>query len=291
MGTSNDSITVRKNIVKLKNKSLTLSKQIISELDAWRNNQTEMRQTARQEYQKQRKVRKQLQEQFQKIYARLQTLSNEITAKEQKYPIEELNNITITMNSDQQHSNQSTLQQLQEQKQPILVAQYDEDQLILDEDEEKDLEVEEDLNDLVAIFDALTDSVLEQEEKVEVITDNVQSASNDVQQGTAHLQKAAKYAGLAGATIVGGIIGAAVGGPVGMVVGANIAIGAGAAIGTGAAVGLGLGAIAGYGGNKLSYRVNSVTKKLKNPWRSSTTTSESNSVEEEDITEEDKKND
>ncbi|NXE99244.1 STX17 protein, partial [Menura novaehollandiae] len=96
------------------------------------------------------------------------------------------------------------------------------------------------LSQLVTDFSLLVSS---QQEKIDRIEDHVNSAAANVEEGTKHLRKAAKYK-LAALPVAGAVIGGVVGGPIGLLAGFKVA-------GIAAALG---GGILGFTGGKLIQR-------------------------------------
>ncbi|KAF7237186.1 Syntaxin-17 [Varanus komodoensis] len=96
------------------------------------------------------------------------------------------------------------------------------------------------LSNLVTDFSLLVNA---QQEKVNRIEDNVSTAALNVEEGTKHLSRAAKYK-LAALPVAGALIGGVVGGPIGLLAGFKVA-------GIAAALG---GGVLGFTGGKLIQR-------------------------------------
>jgi hypothetical protein len=214
-----------------------------------------------------RHQRKELENEYREYLSRLQSVFNALKEREAKYPLEKLRDYSIQKNASETLTHNVTIngsnQQQLQLKQNIDVIELTDDDF--QEDEKKRLEeVEQDVDELVEIFDHLADSVIEQEAKVEVVCDNIQITATDVHKGTSDQQKAAKYS-LMVAPLIGGAVGAIVGGPIGFAIGSHVAIGATLAVGAGVGVGAGFGAFAGFGTKKIAEKVNSIKKKPKEP--------------------------
>ncbi|MBN3286897.1 STX17 protein, partial [Polyodon spathula] len=100
--------------------------------------------------------------------------------------------------------------------------------------------LEEDLIGLNGLVNEFSQLVHSQQEKIDSIEDNVNSAAANVQEGTKNLGKAAKYK-LAVLPVAGALIGGVVGGPIGLLAGFKVA-------GLAAAVS---GGLLGYAGGNL----------------------------------------
>ncbi|KAM9644601.1 LOW QUALITY PROTEIN: syntaxin-17 [Morphnus guianensis] len=103
--------------------------------------------------------------------------------------------------------------------------------------------LEEDLIQLSQLVTEFSLLVSSQQEKIDRIEDHVNSAAVNVEEGTKHLGKAAKYK-LAALPVAGAVIGGVVGGPIGLLAGFKVA-------GIAAALG---GGILGFTGGKLIQR-------------------------------------
>lgn len=134
----------------------------------------------------------------------------------------------------------------------------------LDEDDEKQLlDIDKDMDDLVQVFNSLSQSSMEQHKVLQVATHEIANATTDVQSATVNVKKAAKVgavtASLVGATI-GLIILGPVGGIAGGILGGSLTLGVGLGVGA-AAVGATVGAGSGLLASKVSNKVNGVDKK------------------------------
>jgi len=277
MGGNKDSATVRSDISTIRGKALNLSRHIHSELTELRNQQQRDKSKRNISANRSRMMRKELEEEYGTILPQLQSVFDDIKSNELKFPIQKLFNHNSNNNSNNKNGQSSTtsiglrkyandtdemLSMLLDKNRDGQFVEITDQDLDLEEEREKE-ENERDLDSLLQVFENLHDSVLVQEEKIQVVAENIEKAATDVHQGTKFQQRAARFAAIAGATIVGGLIGAAVGGPVGLVVGANIAVGTGLAVGAGVGVGMSVGAAAGFGGKKIADKVNGAHRKLK----------------------------
>jgi len=103
-------------------------------------------------------------------------------------------------------------------------------------------ELRRDAAEIAEIFQMVKEEVEKQHEKVELISENIEEATIHVESGTKELQKATLLTGF-GTTLAGGLIGGIVGGPVGAVVGFKLSLVVGVAA---AGVTTGIGLLSGY---------------------------------------------
>lgn len=223
------------------------------------------------------------QEQYTGLLAKLQIVFQEIQDRETAFPFSKLP-VEIS-----QHSDESSLQQTQTQvhKGGIVLSNEEFLEPIYFDDNVQDLEdelqievIEQDINELLEIFQTLTDSVQEQEEQLKRAEQQITEAHKTVSQSAKNVQKAKKYAliglGVVGAvatTLIGAGIGALVAGPVGVAA----SLPASASVAAGLAVGAGIGLTGGVVGSavtsKLVQRIHGLKKKTSAELDASSTSS------------------
>jgi hypothetical protein len=106
------------------------------------------------------------------------------------------------------------------------------------------------INELNSMNNDILTNLVNQNEKVDKITSNVNLTELNIEEGKKDLEKSYNYYSV-GLILTGSILGAAVGGPAGLYIGSHITTGI---IGLG--TGLGVGAYLGYKTQKISENIN-----------------------------------
>jgi t-SNARE complex subunit (syntaxin) len=270
IGSVHDSHHLRKSLHQLKNKAHSLSKTIHTQVTELTNKIKQLKRTDETEelYTRHQKLSKD----YDQLLNQLHELFNTLKERESKHPSDSINfnptNFVQNLNDSLSSESAELIRQTEAEHDRETHKQHQ--QLLLLEEgkeiqnEEDIAEVEKDLKELADIFEALSDSVIVQEQKLQNALALAQDAQNNTEKGTQDLQTAERWKSfgtLMGMTITGALIGAVVGGPIGVLVAVKSAVSFSTAIGSSTILGLGVGAVGG-----------AVTKRYVNT-KSSTSTS------------------
>jgi hypothetical protein len=229
---------MRKQLHQLKNNAHTLSKTVHTQVTELNNTIKKAKNNTTTEINLRRQsIHRKLSNDYDRLLKEIQGLFNTIRDREKTYPSNSIPN-----NSPQEEKGSVQAQLLDD------FSEFDEMH-----DEDEIAAVEQDLKELVDIFEALSDSVILQEQKLQTAIQDVQKANEATSEGVENLQTVNRWhtMGVVGMTVGGAVLGGLLGGPVGFFVATKTAFSLSTAIASTAAVGVGVGAVGGLITQKL----------------------------------------
>eukprot|EP01080_Neovahlkampfia_damariscottae_P001267 gene1267-11354_t len=231
-----DSQNHRKTISSLKQRALNLSKKIHEEIlkeeeELKKDEQTVNKRSSKLQLRK-------LSLNYSNLLEKLEEMIKNLKNLTKKHPI-----ILVTPKNQTKES---------KKEESLLTKSFILEEVPVDEEDEfEGLDnLDGDIDELVEIFQIVNKDVKLQEEKLELIQDQIDDSNVDIEKGTSDLKQASAYGTTFALTALGGTVGLLVGGPLGL-----------AAVGlkTGLTLGFGFGAaglVAGYKGSDLLNKKN-----------------------------------